>query len=162
MSETETKAAFARRIGVSRPWVGKLAGQGLPLADDGKVDVDRAMRWLRLHDKLPASAGAQYHDDERRSDIARRHAADEFEAGMIFATTLLQSRWPALATVAAWEQGLPVDRARKLFDTAAVALAEDGRNWLAENNVQAFADGDPGVWIDATAEPNWSRLKDKG
>lgn len=43
---TETKAAFARRIGVKPPRVSQLVAAGLPVTDDGKVRVPEALAWL--------------------------------------------------------------------------------------------------------------------
>jgi hypothetical protein len=42
----ETKAAFARRIGVSSPRITQLVGRGMPVAPDGRVDVAVALAWL--------------------------------------------------------------------------------------------------------------------
>lgn len=43
---TETKAAFARRIGVKPPRVSQLVAAGLPVTGDGKVRVSEALAWL--------------------------------------------------------------------------------------------------------------------
>ncbi len=56
------------------------------------------------------------------------------------------------------EAGLPVDAARELFDRVATAMTEDGVAFLDENGIQAFRDGDPPIWISATAEPSWQNL----
>lgn len=45
-SATETKAAFARRIGVKPPRVSQLVAAGLPLDGDGKVRIAAALAWL--------------------------------------------------------------------------------------------------------------------
>lgn len=45
--ETETKAAFSRRIGVSRQHVGTLAKSGLPIDSNGDVKVREALAWIR-------------------------------------------------------------------------------------------------------------------
>ena len=42
----ETKAAFARRIGVSSPRITQLVGRGMPVTADGRVDVAAALAWL--------------------------------------------------------------------------------------------------------------------
>lgn len=42
----ETKAAFARRVGLSRPRITQLAAKGLPVTPDGKVDVGAALEWM--------------------------------------------------------------------------------------------------------------------
>lgn len=46
--DTETKAAFARRIGVKPPRVSQLVTAGLPLDADGKVRVADALAWLAV------------------------------------------------------------------------------------------------------------------
>jgi len=44
---TESKAAFARRIGRSKAYVSKLIGRGLPLTADGnQVLISQALTWL--------------------------------------------------------------------------------------------------------------------
>ena len=58
----ETKAAFARRIGVSSPRITQLVGRGMPVTADGRVDVAAALAWLednldtskRTHGAKPA------------------------------------------------------------------------------------------------------------
>lgn len=47
--ETETQAAFARRLGVSRQYVQKLKAQGLPLTKDGQVQLEPALKWVRAN-----------------------------------------------------------------------------------------------------------------
>ena len=42
----ETKAAFARRIGVSSPRITQLVGRGMPVTTDGRIDVAAALAWL--------------------------------------------------------------------------------------------------------------------
>ncbi|WP_376957712.1 hypothetical protein ABNQ39_11325 [Azospirillum sp. A26] len=42
----ETKAAFARRVGLSRARVTQYAAKGLPVTPDGKVDVGAALEWM--------------------------------------------------------------------------------------------------------------------
>lgn len=42
----ETKADFARRVGLSRPRITQLAAKGLPVTPDGKVDVGAALEWM--------------------------------------------------------------------------------------------------------------------
>ncbi|GEO80960.1 hypothetical protein [Pararhodospirillum oryzae] len=47
MPDTETKSAFAARVGVTPGRVSQLIGQGLPLTEDGKrVRVAEALAWL--------------------------------------------------------------------------------------------------------------------
>ncbi|RJF81881.1 hypothetical protein D3877_17440 [Azospirillum cavernae] len=69
-SATETKAAFARRIGVKPPRVSQLVSSGLPLDGDGKVRIAAALAWLEGRQnpvkraeqgKMPLPSG---HDDD--------------------------------------------------------------------------------------------------
>jgi len=47
-TETETKAAFARRLGCSQSWISQLIKKGLPLTSDGKlVQIAEALAWVR-------------------------------------------------------------------------------------------------------------------
>ncbi|ADP71277.1 hypothetical protein Rvan_2049 [Rhodomicrobium vannielii ATCC 17100] len=47
-TETETKAAFARRLGCSKAWVSQLIKKGLPLTSDGKlVPIAEALAWVQ-------------------------------------------------------------------------------------------------------------------
>ncbi|WP_336056477.1 hypothetical protein [Nitratireductor sp. CH_MIT9313-5] len=47
--DTESQAQFARRIGVSRQYVHKLVSQGLPISEDGRVEIKRALKWVRAN-----------------------------------------------------------------------------------------------------------------
>jgi phage terminase Nu1 subunit (DNA packaging protein) len=46
-TETATKAAFARTLGVSRSRVTALVKRGLPIRSDGKIDLPPALKWVR-------------------------------------------------------------------------------------------------------------------
>jgi phage terminase Nu1 subunit (DNA packaging protein) len=46
-TETATKAAFARTLGVSRSRVTALVKRGLPIRSDGKIDLPTALKWVR-------------------------------------------------------------------------------------------------------------------
>jgi hypothetical protein len=56
MAHTETKAAFARRLGVTRPYIAKLADRGMPVTAEGRVPIQAALRHLRDHGTLPRAA----------------------------------------------------------------------------------------------------------
>jgi len=43
----ETKAQFARRVGVSKARVSQWCAAGLPVTKNGRVRVDRALEWLQ-------------------------------------------------------------------------------------------------------------------
>lgn len=46
--ETETKSAFARRLGCSPAWVSQLVKRGLPLTEDGaRVRIVEALAWIK-------------------------------------------------------------------------------------------------------------------
>lgn len=42
----ETKAAFARRVGLSRARITQYAAMGLPVTPDGKIEVGAALEWM--------------------------------------------------------------------------------------------------------------------
>lgn len=44
--DLDTKAAFARRVGVSKPRISQLIARGLPVRSDGKIDVAAALAWM--------------------------------------------------------------------------------------------------------------------
>ena len=46
VSGFETKAAFARRIGVSAARITQLVDRGMPVRHDGKIDIAVALTWL--------------------------------------------------------------------------------------------------------------------
>ncbi len=43
----ESKASFAKRLGLSRGRISQLAKQGLPMLPDGSVRVEAALKWVR-------------------------------------------------------------------------------------------------------------------
>ena len=47
--ETASKAEFARRLGVSKPRVSQLVSQGLPVLDDGRIDLAAGLAWVAQH-----------------------------------------------------------------------------------------------------------------
>lgn len=49
LSETVSKAEFGRRINVNRNRVYQLVDDGLPVTDDGKIDVAKGKRWVKQH-----------------------------------------------------------------------------------------------------------------
>lgn len=46
MTEVESKAAFARRIEMSRQHVGRLVESGLPTDNRGRVKIAEALKWV--------------------------------------------------------------------------------------------------------------------
>lgn len=56
---SETKAAFARRLDVSRQYVGKLVSRGLPMGDDGMINVSTALDWLRANTSTAVDNGGE-------------------------------------------------------------------------------------------------------
>lgn len=46
MTDVESKAAFARRIEMSRQHVGRLVESGLPTDDRGRVKIAEALKWV--------------------------------------------------------------------------------------------------------------------
>jgi len=40
------KSELARRLGVSRPRVSQFVSLGLPVRDDGRVELERACEWV--------------------------------------------------------------------------------------------------------------------
>ena len=61
--ETESKAAFARRIGVSRQHVGTLVKSGLPVDANGDVKVGLALAWIRKNVRPQHGALSEGPDD---------------------------------------------------------------------------------------------------
>jgi hypothetical protein len=57
---TESPAAFARRLGVSRQRVHALFARGLPRNPDGSVPVARARRWVEEHVDPVRALGQRY------------------------------------------------------------------------------------------------------
>jgi hypothetical protein len=62
-SDTESKAAFSRRIGVSRVRIGQLVAQGLPTNADGDVLVAAALSWIEANLDPTARARARPRTD---------------------------------------------------------------------------------------------------
>lgn len=53
--EFERKAAFARRIGVTRQYVQKLCASGLPTDENGDVKIAEALAWIAANARQPGS-----------------------------------------------------------------------------------------------------------
>lgn len=77
LPEVESQSAFARRLGTTRQYVGKLAGHGLPLKD-GKVDVAAALDWIaaNVNRRSGDGSGGTLNDAQTelilvKTDIAR-------------------------------------------------------------------------------------------
>lgn len=49
MSERITQAELARRVALTPGRISQLKRQGLPVGDDGKVDLDECLAWLKQH-----------------------------------------------------------------------------------------------------------------
>ena len=63
----ETKAAFARRIGVSSARISQLINRGMPVRADGRVDVAGALAWLDDNLDTSKRAGGAKPAPERSS-----------------------------------------------------------------------------------------------
>lgn len=84
--ETTSKAEFAKRLGVSKPRVSQLVGQGLPVLPDGRIDLSAALQWVAAHvDRSQATRRGGSPAVARRSApeppaplsaSARHHSAD--------------------------------------------------------------------------------------
>jgi hypothetical protein len=58
----ESKADFARRLSISRQRVGAMVSAGLPTTEDGRIDVEAGIGWVKAHIVRPgdsASGGAR-------------------------------------------------------------------------------------------------------
>lgn len=43
---TQTKTAFAARVGLTKGRISQLIAEGLPVRNDGKIDVEAALGWM--------------------------------------------------------------------------------------------------------------------
>lgn len=78
--ETETKAAFARRLKLSGARISQMVKEGLPCTEDGQVKVREAMAWVRRtiapqNGSNPAGAG-DLGDAKLRLTIAMAEKAE--------------------------------------------------------------------------------------
>ena len=55
MGEGLGKKDFGCHIGVSAPRISALVKRGLPVRDDGKIDLDAALAWMRENVRQQAS-----------------------------------------------------------------------------------------------------------
>jgi len=159
---TETKAAFARRLEVSRPRVTQLVRRGDVLTDQGgRVRVEASLNALRAAGKLPqgverADAGANRNQDV--AEAAARHASDPFEAGAMTAASAMARNLPQLAACAAVDAGCSEAVAREIFNTAADAAVEMAGRWLSDAGISACQNGgDPPIWQEPQ-DPVWEKL----
>lgn len=57
MTTIITKAELAARLGVSRPRISQLVAQGLPVREDGRVELEPALSWIAEHTDRSRSVG---------------------------------------------------------------------------------------------------------
>ena len=58
MTEIITKAELARRLGISKARISQLAKRGLPVRDDGKLDLTVALNWIGTYCRNPVKRQA--------------------------------------------------------------------------------------------------------
>jgi len=80
----ETQAAFARRQKVSRQAVGKWVARGLPVRNDGQIDVEQGEAFLQKYRSV------KHQERKPRPVTAPYEPADEFDRGAL--TTLGELR----------------------------------------------------------------------
>jgi len=52
VSEAITKSGLATRLGVSKARISQYVSHGLPVRDDGRLDLDEALAWIESHGQL--------------------------------------------------------------------------------------------------------------
>lgn len=57
MATIITKAVLAERLGVSRARVSQMVARGLPVREDGKVDLEQAAAWVQSHTDRSRTVG---------------------------------------------------------------------------------------------------------
>lgn len=57
MATIITKGDLAARLGVSRPRVSQLIAQGLPVREDGRVELESALSWIGEHTDRSRNVG---------------------------------------------------------------------------------------------------------
>jgi len=57
MTTIITKADLAARLGVSRPRISQLVAQGLPVREDGRVELEPALAWIAEHTDRSRNVG---------------------------------------------------------------------------------------------------------
>lgn len=67
---TEKKSAFARRIGVSPGRITQLIAKGLPVRDDGALDIAAALAWVDQHLDQSRRLAAKTRPDGMGEDAA--------------------------------------------------------------------------------------------
>jgi hypothetical protein len=135
----------------------------------GRVRVDASLEALRNAGKLAAdqdqadaSESGRESADKSVVELAKRYAESSGQKGAIMATLRAQARWPAIAALAALDEGVSVEVAQRLYDTIRAHTSEDATELLAELGVTAFRDGDPPVWGHEEYQPNWDAVSPCG
>lgn len=49
LHQTETKTAFAARVGLSKGRISQLIAEGLPVRADGQIDVAQGLNWIETN-----------------------------------------------------------------------------------------------------------------
>jgi hypothetical protein len=97
LNATETKTAFAERVGLTKGRISQLVAEGLPVRDDGRIDVDAGLAWMENNldpakrnkggTAAPAPGGALSMSEARRlymvTQVQRARLAYDKERGQL-------------------------------------------------------------------------------
>lgn len=100
MTKLNTKTEFAARVGLTKGRISQLIAEGLPVREDGQIDVEAGLAWM-----------------EKNLDPARRNKGGAITTG---------HGSPSLAEVRRMLLLVQVQRARLAFDKERAALIDAG------------------------------------
>src|SRR3954447_8349952 len=90
-----TKSGLSRRLNISRARVTQLITEGLPVREDGKIDLDAALAWVREHASANSKilAAARSETGSAESDSSPNAVRDEVRSFDEFLEALLNGQF---------------------------------------------------------------------
>lgn len=158
--ETISKAELARELGISRVRVNQYCTKGMPTRSDGKLDRERALKWIsgaiipsdRETDKGTVRAARLLKGETAQPECPgwlrpARDCENPFDRGVLFATLSFVRDIGAIAAMAARDAGATIEAARTVEQIMPTMFVEIAGDLMRRNGVGPFeGDDDPPIW----------------
>jgi hypothetical protein len=140
---TVSRSGLSRRLNVSRAFIGKMVKDGLPIGQDGKIDLAVALAWVERH----APSGSK--------TLAAARCEPPLPLPALVAIEVAYAA-PALAAVIAADAGAPVEVCFVLFRCLAGAMPSATQDILDGLGVDLSSKA---LWdTDRPVSPDWHDL----
>ncbi|MGJ0503980.1 MAG: hypothetical protein ACR65X_09600 [Methylocystis sp.] len=124
-----TKAGLAAELGITRGRVSQYVTRGLPVRNDGKLDREKSLAWIKRNvDPTTSSKGffaaagtrGRHHDD----------ADNPVDAAIRLVLRVMCSTIPSVAAAAAREAGVSDEQLEKIWSPAHALAAREANSVL--------------------------------